>query len=87
METLAEIALAEPLRSGAARYRFHPALLDACFHAAVQALSGGESTTAEDEVLLPINIERVQILRDVPNLEPFSYLALDSLFQVVIELA
>jgi acyl transferase domain-containing protein/NADPH:quinone reductase-like Zn-dependent oxidoreductase/NADP-dependent 3-hydroxy acid dehydrogenase YdfG len=67
METLAEIALAEPLRSGAARYRFHPALLDACFHAAVQALSGGESTTAEDEVLLPINIERVQILRDVPT--------------------
>jgi acyl transferase domain-containing protein/NADPH:quinone reductase-like Zn-dependent oxidoreductase/NADP-dependent 3-hydroxy acid dehydrogenase YdfG len=67
METLTEIVLAEPLRSGAALYRFHPALLDACFHGAVQALTGGELTTAEDEVLLPINIERVQVLRDVPT--------------------
>ena len=37
-ETLAEIILADSLRSEAARYRFHPALLDACFQAAVQAL-------------------------------------------------
>jgi acyl transferase domain-containing protein/NADPH:quinone reductase-like Zn-dependent oxidoreductase/NADP-dependent 3-hydroxy acid dehydrogenase YdfG len=67
METLAEIILAESLGSGAALYRFHPALLDACFQAAVQALPPGAHTTAEDEVLLPVNIERVQLFRDVPT--------------------
>jgi acyl transferase domain-containing protein/NADPH:quinone reductase-like Zn-dependent oxidoreductase/NADP-dependent 3-hydroxy acid dehydrogenase YdfG len=66
-ETLAKIKLAELLNSSAARYRFHPALLDACFQAAVQAVPGGTSATPEDEVLLPVNIERVQILRDVPT--------------------
>ena len=66
-ETLAEIVLAESLRSSAALYRFHPALLDACFQAAVQALPGGANPIAEDEVLLPVNIERVQIWREVPT--------------------
>jgi acyl transferase domain-containing protein/NAD(P)-dependent dehydrogenase (short-subunit alcohol dehydrogenase family) len=65
-ETLAEIVLAESLLSSAALYRFHPALLDACFQAAVQALPGGANTIAEDEVLLPVNIERVQVWREVP---------------------
>ena len=65
-ETLAEIILAESLRSSAALYRFHPALLDACFQAAVEALPNGARTIAKDEVLLPISIERVQIFRDVP---------------------
>ncbi len=65
-ETLAQIILAESLHSEAARYRFHPALLDACFQAAAQALPGGAHPTAEDEVLLPVNIERVQVLRDIP---------------------
>jgi acyl transferase domain-containing protein/NADPH:quinone reductase-like Zn-dependent oxidoreductase/NAD(P)-dependent dehydrogenase (short-subunit alcohol dehydrogenase family)/acyl carrier protein len=64
-ETLAEIALADSRRSGSANYRFHPALLDACFQAAVQVLP--ESVrTAEDEILLPVNIEAVQILRPLP---------------------
>jgi acyl transferase domain-containing protein/NAD(P)-dependent dehydrogenase (short-subunit alcohol dehydrogenase family) len=66
-ETLAEIVLAESQHSEAAQYRFHPALLDACFQAAVQALPSGAHTTAEDEVLLPVNIERVQILREIPT--------------------
>jgi acyl transferase domain-containing protein/acyl carrier protein len=64
-ETLAEIALADSLCAGAANYRFHPALLDACFQAAAQILP--ESVcTAEEEILLPVNIEAVQILRPLP---------------------
>jgi acyl transferase domain-containing protein/NADPH:quinone reductase-like Zn-dependent oxidoreductase/NADP-dependent 3-hydroxy acid dehydrogenase YdfG/acyl carrier protein len=64
-ETLAEIILADSLSSGAANYRSHPALLDACFQAAVQVLP--ESVRmAEDEILLPVNIEAVQILRPLP---------------------
>jgi len=66
-ETLAEIVLTESLHAGAARYRFHPALLDACFQAAVQVVLGGLPPTAEDEVLLPVNIERVQIFREIPT--------------------
>jgi acyl transferase domain-containing protein/NADPH:quinone reductase-like Zn-dependent oxidoreductase/NADP-dependent 3-hydroxy acid dehydrogenase YdfG len=66
-ETLAEIVLADSLRSKAGHYRFHPALLDACFQAAVQALPGGVDAMAEDEVLLPVNIERIRIWREVPT--------------------
>jgi NADPH:quinone reductase-like Zn-dependent oxidoreductase len=66
-ETLAEIILAASLHSRAARYRFHPALLDACFQAAAQAIPDGLNTIAEDEVLLPVSIERVQIFREVPT--------------------
>jgi acyl transferase domain-containing protein/acyl carrier protein len=65
MEALAEIRLAESSQSGVAEYCFHPALLDACFQAAVQALPGGGKTIAEDEILLPVDIERVRISRGV----------------------
>ena len=65
-ETIAEIILAESLHPETARYRFHPALLDACFQAAAHALPGGAHLAAEDEVLLPVSIERVQVFRDVP---------------------
>jgi acyl transferase domain-containing protein/NADPH:quinone reductase-like Zn-dependent oxidoreductase/acyl carrier protein len=64
-ETLAEIALADSLCSDSANYRFHPALLDACFQAAAQVLPES-ARTAEDEILLPVNIEAVQILRPLP---------------------
>jgi acyl transferase domain-containing protein/NADPH:quinone reductase-like Zn-dependent oxidoreductase/NADP-dependent 3-hydroxy acid dehydrogenase YdfG/acyl carrier protein len=65
-ETLAEITLADSLGSGSSDYRFHPALLDACFQAAAQVLP--ESVrTAEGEILLPVNIEAVQILRPLPS--------------------
>ncbi len=65
-ETLAEVALADSLDSDSQAYRFHPALLDACFQAAVQAFP--ESVrTAQDEILLPVNIEAVQILRPLPS--------------------
>jgi acyl transferase domain-containing protein len=67
-ETVAEISLAESLHSESARYHIHPALLDACFQAAAQAIPAGARTTAEDEVLLPVSIEGIQILRDVPTM-------------------
>ena len=66
-ETLAEIVLAASLHPGAARYLFHPVLLDACFQAAAHALPLGANLAAEDEVLLPVSIEHVQVLRDVPS--------------------
>jgi acyl transferase domain-containing protein/NADPH:quinone reductase-like Zn-dependent oxidoreductase/NAD(P)-dependent dehydrogenase (short-subunit alcohol dehydrogenase family)/acyl carrier protein len=66
-ETLAEIVLVDSLHSEATLYRFHPALLDACFQATAQALPEEANTTAEDEVLLPVSIEDVQILRDIPT--------------------
>ena len=65
-ETLAEIILPDSLRSGAGSYCFHPALLDACFQAAAQAFPGGANAIAEDEVLLPVNIEGVQIWGEFP---------------------
>ena len=65
-ETLAEIILPDSLRSGAGSYCFHPALLDACFQAAAQAYPGGANAIAEDEVLLPVNIEGVQIWGEFP---------------------
>jgi acyl transferase domain-containing protein len=67
-ETLAEIFLADSPRGESAAYRFHPALLDACFQAAAQAVTGEASATAKDEILLPVNIERAQILRDIPSI-------------------
>jgi acyl transferase domain-containing protein/acyl carrier protein len=65
-ETVAEIVLADSLLSRSADYRLHPALLDACFQAAAHALPEEARTTAEDEVLLPVNIERVQVFRNAP---------------------
>ena len=66
-ESLAEIKLTDSLFSEAGHYRFHPVLMDACFQAAAQALPLGQSTLEEDELLLPVHIERVQISPDVPN--------------------
>ena len=65
-ETVAEIVLADSLLSPSADYRLHPALLDACFQAAIHALPEGARSAAENEVLLPVNIERVQMFRDAP---------------------
>ena len=65
-ETVAEIVLADSLLSRSADYRLHPALLDACFQAAIHALPEGARSAAQDEVLLPVNIERVQMFRDAP---------------------
>jgi len=65
-ETLAQIALADSLHPSAPNYRFHPVLLDACFQAASQIVPEG-MRTAEEEILLPVSIEAVQILRPLPS--------------------
>jgi acyl transferase domain-containing protein/NADPH:quinone reductase-like Zn-dependent oxidoreductase/nucleoside-diphosphate-sugar epimerase len=65
-EALAQVTLPESLRSGAARYRFHPALLDACLQASVEALFDGPSVLGEDDLLLPVAMESIQILSAVP---------------------
>ncbi|MBV8275154.1 MAG: SDR family NAD(P)-dependent oxidoreductase, partial [Verrucomicrobia bacterium] len=60
-ETLAQISLA----GGFDPYRLHPVLLDACFLAASQALPA-ELPIAEDEILLPVKIARIQVSRQLP---------------------
>jgi acyl transferase domain-containing protein/acyl carrier protein len=69
-ETLGEISLAKSLHPEVGRYGFHPALLDACFQSAcflaAAQVRPEADTISEDEVLIPVNIERVQILRVVP---------------------
>ena len=66
-ESLAEIRLAESPADTNAGYCFHPALLDACFQAAAQATVPGADDGADDEVLLPVGIECVRVIRDTPS--------------------
>ena len=65
-ESLAEIKLAESPADTNAGYCFHPALLDACFQAA-QATVPASDAGADDEVLLPVGIECVRVIRDAPS--------------------
>jgi acyl transferase domain-containing protein len=65
-ESLAEIRLAESPAYTNAGYCFHPALLDACFQAAAQATVPA-SDAGTDEVLLPVGIECVRVIRDAPS--------------------
>ncbi|HEY5808070.1 MAG TPA: beta-ketoacyl synthase N-terminal-like domain-containing protein, partial [Povalibacter sp.] len=62
-EAVAEIQLNETLRAEAARCRMHPALLDGCLQTSVAALPLGLDSTAPDEVLMPVRIESVHIVR------------------------
>jgi acyl transferase domain-containing protein len=66
-ESLAEIRLPESPVSTDAGYCFHPALLDACLQTAAQATVPASDAVADDEVLLPIGIECVRVIRDAPN--------------------
>ncbi len=66
-ESLAEIRLAELLDSTGTQYCFHPALLDACFQAAAELIVSASANAAADEVLLPVGIACVRIVRDVPS--------------------
>ena len=66
-ESLAEIRLTESPASTNAGYCFHPVLLDACFLAAAEAIVPGSNADAADEVLLPIGIECIRVVRDAPS--------------------
>ncbi len=68
-EALAEIHLPEVLRPHSDVYRFHPALLDACFQTFGSLLSLEEKR----EALLPVSITSIQIYRD-PAPELWSHL-------------
>jgi 8-amino-7-oxononanoate synthase len=59
MQALAGVALDEPARRDAARYRLHPALLDGCF----QALGAALPDHGTAEVLLPVGLGRLQVFR------------------------
>ncbi|MFZ0877988.1 MAG: SDR family NAD(P)-dependent oxidoreductase [Candidatus Acidiferrales bacterium] len=58
-EALGEIAWPAEMRDEAAKYQMHPALLDACLQVAGAALPHGEQKLRDDEMLLPIGLERL----------------------------
>lgn len=55
-EVLAEVSLAESVRTGAGQYQLHPVLLDALGQSIAAAFPPGE-----DEIFLPVGVERVQL--------------------------
>ncbi len=63
-ESLAEIVVPEPIRESLSRYRFHPAVLDAVFHAVKGAQIVADDAKGADNFYLPAAIGRVRILRE-----------------------
>lgn len=63
-ESLVEIAVPENLTESARDYRFHPAVLDACFQATHGARDFSEDVAATDFFYLPESIRRIQLYRD-----------------------
>jgi acyl transferase domain-containing protein/NADPH:quinone reductase-like Zn-dependent oxidoreductase/short-subunit dehydrogenase len=66
-ESLAEVQLTAGSDSESASFQFHPALLDACFQAAAESIVFASRNAVEDEVLLPVGIEGLRIMRDIPS--------------------
>lgn len=62
-EALGEMALPEELEPGIENYRFHPALLDACFH----LLGAAMPEEIPDQAFLLIGIGRIDLLRWPPK--------------------
>lgn len=60
-ETLAEIPVPEVIRESRDAYRFHPALLDACFQATRGLRVVPSGANPEDYFFLPETIRRIQI--------------------------
>ncbi len=63
-ESLAEIEVPEEVRQTTPDYHFHPAVLDACFHAVKGAQEIKEGSRAEDYFYLPASIHRVRLLTE-----------------------
>src|SRR5207248_2232365 len=51
------------LRDDLERYRFHPALLDACFHVLMGALILDGSGPSDDGTYIPVQIGRIRVHR------------------------
>ncbi|TVS13820.1 MAG: aminotransferase class I/II-fold pyridoxal phosphate-dependent enzyme [Planctomycetaceae bacterium] len=59
LEALADVVLDDGLVQGAAGYRLHPSLLDACF----QTIGAALPSTDDANVLLPVEIQRLQVFQ------------------------
>ena len=71
-EALGQVRLSPELVGEAAAYRFHPALLDACFQTIIAALPSAAGENGEDEIFLSTGMERFACL-DVPGSEVWSH--------------
>lgn len=60
-ESLAEIIVPENVANGTAEYRFHPAVLDACFQAVHGARDVSTEAAKPDYFYLPESIRRIQV--------------------------
>ena len=67
-ESIAEIIPPDPVAETASQYRFHPAVLDACFHALKGAQIIPDGTRPQDHFYLPAAIRRIQLhVDEVPH--------------------
>ena len=66
-ESLAEVKLADGAGASERPFLFHPALLDACFQAAAGSILSESADGAAGEVLLPVGIESLRLIREVPG--------------------
>ncbi|MFP6873560.1 MAG: amino acid adenylation domain-containing protein [Verrucomicrobiales bacterium] len=65
-ESVAEITVPDEVAQTAADYHFHPAVLDACFHALKGAQVIADGAKASENFYLPAAIRRVHLYRDRP---------------------
>jgi acyl transferase domain-containing protein len=61
-EALAHIEASEQVRRDQGRFRFHPALLDACLQAAAAALGGFDDLRARGEIYLPLGLKAFRLV-------------------------
>ncbi len=69
-EVLAEITVPEAIEETVDQYRFHPAVLDACFH-----VFKGMKTADDpaDHFYLPAHVRRIRLYREQPNGRLFAH--------------
>lgn len=63
-QALVEITAIEAVARERPQYHFHPALLDACFNAAIGLQQRGAERSAGGDLYLPAHIERMQLYAD-----------------------
>ncbi|MBA4018630.1 MAG: hypothetical protein C0483_15805 [Pirellula sp.] len=62
-EAVAELAIPDPVRAGAAAYQVHPALLDGCFHVVGASVPDDWAPAGSGESYLPMGAESIRVFR------------------------
>jgi acyl transferase domain-containing protein/NADPH:quinone reductase-like Zn-dependent oxidoreductase/thioesterase domain-containing protein/acyl carrier protein len=63
-EALVEIEAPRPVAEAVGGYRFHPAVLDACFHAFMGLPAAAPGAPRQDELFLPQSFRRIHLYRE-----------------------